>query len=62
MKKILITGGAGFIGSNLTKKLLDEGSFVICLDNLYTGSMANIEPFMADNNFEFVRADVVEPY
>ena len=62
MKKILITGGAGFIGSNLTKKLLDEGSFVICLDNLYTGSMANIEPFMTDDNFEFVRADVVEPY
>ena len=51
---ILITGGAGFIGTNLCKRLLKEGNKVICVDNLYTGQMRNIEPLMKDPNFKFI--------
>ena len=46
MKKILVTGAAGFIASHLIKKLLDNGDFVIGIDNFYTGSESNIEPYL----------------
>ena len=62
MKKILITGGAGFIGSNLCKRLLDEGEEVICLDNFFTGSKDNIRKFIGNNRFELVRHDITKEY
>jgi UDP-glucuronate decarboxylase len=60
-KKILITGGAGFIGSHLCRRLLDEGHEVICLDNLYTGTKANILELLGNKRFEFMRHDVTFP-
>lgn len=60
MKRILVTGGAGFIGSHLCKRLLKEGNEVICADNLFTGSKRNIEDFLDNNRFEFVRHDVTK--
>ena len=60
MKHILVTGGAGFIGSHLCKRLVDEGNHVICLDNLFTGSKENILPLMDNKNFEFIQHDVVQ--
>lgn len=62
MKKILITGGAGFIGSNLCNKLIELGNYVICLDNLYTGSKENIKSLLNHPNFKFIEHDVVFPY
>ncbi|MFA7116634.1 MAG: UDP-glucuronic acid decarboxylase family protein [Bacteroidales bacterium] len=62
MKKILVTGGAGFIGSHLCGKLLDEGYDVICMDNYYTGSKENIKKYLSNPNFEMVRHDVILPY
>ena len=62
MKKILITGGAGFVGSNLCRRLLDEGNEVHCMDNFFTGRMENIEPFMASRHFVLLRQNVTEPY
>lgn len=59
MKRILVTGGAGFIGSHLCKRLLEEGNEVICLDNLFTGSKQNIRELMGNERFEFLRHDVV---
>jgi UDP-glucuronate decarboxylase len=59
--KILVTGGAGFLGSHLCKRLIDEGNEVICLDNLYTGSKKNISKLLDNENFEFIRHDIVEP-
>lgn len=59
-KTILITGGAGFIGSHLCEKLLDQGNDVICLDNLFTGRKDNIRHLMDNPRFEFVRGDVTE--
>lgn len=61
MKTILITGGAGFLGSHLCKKLLDEGNKVICVDNLYTGSKGNIENFFDNDNFSFIDHNIIEP-
>jgi nucleoside-diphosphate-sugar epimerase len=58
MEKILVTGGAGFIGSHLCEKLLQEGFKVVCLDNLLTGSEKNLGSFKGNPNFEFVKADV----
>lgn len=59
--RILVTGGAGFIGSFLCESLLDEGHEVICLDNLFSGFRHNIQPFRTNPSFEFIRHDVVEP-
>ena len=61
-KNILITGGAGFIGSHLCKVLIDLGHNVICLDNLYTGSKKNISNLIDNPNFEFINHDIVKPY
>ena len=62
MKRILITGGAGFIGSHLSKRLLDEGNDVICLDNFFTGSKDNIRHLLDNNRFELVRHDITKEY
>lgn len=61
MKRILVTGGAGFIGSNLCERLINEGNEVICLDNFYTGSKSNVE-HLQGHNFEIVRHDITQPY
>jgi len=61
MKKILVTGGAGFVGSHLCKKLIDGGNEVICLDNFYTGSKKNIVQLLDNHNFELLRHDVTFP-
>lgn len=60
-KKILVTGGAGFIGSHLCERLLTEGNDVICLDNFFTGSRRNIEKLMSNDKFSVVEHDVTEP-
>ncbi len=60
-KRILITGGAGFIGSHLTQRLLDEGHEVLCVDNYFTGSRKNIAPFLSNPRFEVIRHDVTFP-
>ena len=62
MKRILVTGGAGFIGSHLCRKLLAEGNSVVCLDNLFTGRLENISGLMNEPGFEFVEHDIVAPY
>lgn len=62
MKRILVSGGAGFIGSHLCTRLIDEGHDVICLDNLFTGSKDNVIHLMDNHRFEFVRHDVTYPY
>lgn len=60
MKHILVTGGAGFIGSHLCKRLVKEGNDVICVDNLFTGSKDNISELMNNHHFEFLRHDVTK--
>lgn len=62
MSRILITGGAGFIGSHLCDRLLKDGHEVICLDNFFTGQRKNIEHNLSHHYFEFVRHDVTAPY
>ncbi len=62
MKRILVTGGVGFIGSHLCKRLIDNGDYVICLDNLFTGSRDNIHGLEDSENFEFVEHDIVDPF
>ena len=59
--KILVTGGTGFIGSHLCQKLLEQGHYVICLDNNFTGSMDNIKHLRSNLNFEFIRHDITHP-
>lgn len=59
-KRILVTGGAGFVGSNLCERLLREGHSVICADNLYTGSLDNIREFLSQENFEFRQMDILD--
>ena len=60
-KKILVTGGAGFLGSHLCEKLLEHGHDVICADNLFTGSKENILHLMDNPYFEFLRHDITFP-
>ena len=62
MKRILVTGGAGFVGSHLCKRLIEEGNEVICLDNFFTGNKKNVKDLLNNINFELVRHDVCEPY
>lgn len=62
MKKILVTGGAGFVGSHLCDRLLSEGNEVISLDNYFTGNKKNIIKLLDNPNFEMVRHDITEPY
>lgn len=59
-KRILVTGGAGFIGSHLCKRLIDEGNYVICLDNFFTGSKDNIKELIGNDNFELVEHDITK--
>ncbi len=60
-KRVLVTGGAGFIGSHLCKRLLDEGYEVLCVDNFFTGSRDNIKELMKHEDFELLRHDVTVP-
>jgi UDP-glucuronate decarboxylase len=62
MKRVLVTGGAGFIGSHLCEKLIEQGNDVICLDNYFTGSKQNIDHLMDNHYFELVRHDVTHSY
>lgn len=61
MKKVLVTGGAGFLGSHLCEKLIKEGNYVTCVDNLYTGRMSNINHLIGSTNFRFIKHDIIEP-
>jgi UDP-glucuronate decarboxylase len=60
-KRILVTGGAGFLGSHLCERLLQDGANVICVDNFFTGSRLNVEHLLPDSNFELIRHDVTFP-
>ncbi|MGV8840425.1 MAG: GDP-mannose 4,6-dehydratase, partial [Bauldia sp.] len=60
-KRVLVTGGAGFIGSHLCEALLERGHEVLCVDNFYTGSRANLAHLLANPRFELVRHDVTFP-
>ncbi len=62
MKTILITGGAGFIGSHLSERLIREGNRVICVDNLFTGSEKNIAHLKNNLNFKFIKHDIIDPF
>src|SRR5687767_8672746 len=61
-KRILVTGGAGFLGSHLCEKLINDGHIVISTDNLYTGSLENIQHLMGNPNFSFVLHDNCDPF
>jgi UDP-glucuronate decarboxylase len=61
MKRILITGGAGFLGSHLCDKLIEQGNDVLCLDNFFTGSKDNIIHLLANPRFELIRHDIINP-
>ena len=60
--RILITGGAGFLGSHLSERLLDQGHDVLCLDNFFTGRRRNVEHLLEKRRFELLRHDVVDPF
>jgi UDP-glucuronate decarboxylase len=60
-KRILVTGGAGFLGSNLTYRLLQDGHDVLCVDNLFTGTKRNLEQLLSEPLFEFIRHDITMP-
>ncbi|MGH7955975.1 MAG: GDP-mannose 4,6-dehydratase, partial [Opitutaceae bacterium] len=60
--RILVTGGAGFLGSHLCDRLLKDRHEVVCIDNLFTGQKANIAHLLPNPNFEFVRHDVIDPF
>ncbi|MEM9913973.1 MAG: UDP-glucuronic acid decarboxylase family protein [Planctomycetota bacterium] len=61
LKRILVTGGAGFLGSHICERMVDQGHDVICLDNLFTSQKHNVEHLLEKPNFEFVRHDITEP-
>ncbi|MBV5322401.1 MAG: SDR family oxidoreductase [Ilumatobacteraceae bacterium] len=61
MNQVLVTGGAGFLGSHLCDRLVKAGTDVICLDNFFTGSKSNIRHLLSNNNFELIRHDVTVP-
>jgi UDP-glucuronate decarboxylase len=61
MNRILVTGGAGFLGSHLCTRLLEQGHEVLCLDNFFTGTKGNVLPLMKNPYFELIRHDVTEP-
>ncbi len=60
-KRVLVTGGAGFIGSHLCRKLLEKGCDVLCIDNFFTGRKENIAELFSNPYFEFIRHDIIEP-
>jgi UDP-glucuronate decarboxylase len=60
-KRIIVTGGAGFLGSHLCERLLNDGNEVLCVDNFYTGSKLNIQHLLGNPNFELLRHDVTFP-
>jgi UDP-glucuronate decarboxylase len=60
-KTILVTGGAGFLGSHLCQRLINENHKVICLDNFYTGSHSNIKPLLSSPHFSLIEQDVCDP-
>ena len=60
--RILVTGGAGFLGSHLCDRLLKDGHEVVCIDNLFTGRKQNIAHLLTNQNFEFVRHDIIDPF
>lgn len=62
MKCVLVTGGAGFLGSHLCDRLIKSGNYVICLDNFFTGSKENIQHLMGNSNFELEERDIIWPY
>ena len=61
MSKILVTGGAGFLGSHLCERLLEQGDEVLCVDNYFTGSKRNVEHLLSHPRFELMRHDVTFP-
>ena len=61
IKRILVTGGAGFLGSHLCEKLAQEGDDIVCLDNFYTGTKENVSHLLNDPHFELIRHDIVNP-
>ena len=61
IKTIVVTGGAGFIGSHLCSKLIQLGHKIICIDNLFTGSFQNIKHLENHTNFKFINHDIVKP-
>jgi UDP-glucuronate decarboxylase len=60
-KKILVTGGAGFLGSHLCDRLVKQGHHVLCVDNYFTGSKKNVEHLLKYSNFEIIRQDICIP-
>lgn len=62
MKRILVTGGAGFLGSHLCDRLVEQGHDVVCLDNFFTGRKTNVAHLLSKPNFELVRHDVIDPF
>ena len=60
-KRVMVTGGAGFLGSHLIDRLLDQGHEVLCVDNLFTGAKQNIDHMRTHERFEFLRHDVTMP-
>ena len=60
MKRIIVTGGAGFLGSHLCERLLKEGNYVVSIDNFFTGAKENIKHLLDNKNFESIRHDITE--